>query len=477
MAKNKKQFKDTNNITGGSNSMNNNSRKAVVNTNAKAVNLDSKKSTEGTTQASRPVFDPSAFLCHYGTSVEEAKEKGKSISYLIGKDAQVYEMRKNEVGSFIAKADEIKGKGACQEVSYGFSEDGGKVYEIRKNSNGATFINEVNRVDSADTISETFELNVPQIPFEFLLQTTAFFRDVAKEVSNDEAMLEYWYDKEKEEYFIVCPKQTTTTTNVHFERDRALDEDPNKIRVMDIHSHNTMSAFFSATDDSSEQETRIYGVIGRVDKDKVEYKFRYSVAGKFKLVNIFDFFERPTIKVSIGNYHEQEMPLSEDNIMFPRVDYPNEWLEKVKEGKRLRNEILSKRKTYKPTTNYNKPSGLGSGLGGGLTGGGYGRQIGFFGEEDDFGYGQSASSFKKDPNNKHLPTPKMDTYLDDSDLVFSGDGFDWDNDPEENVEAVFGQISNMSLFEIRLLVERFCEYGYDYEMVEQLKNYGYNLRK
>ena len=33
---------------------------------------------------------------------------------------------------------------------------------------------------------------------------------------------------------------------------------------MDIHSHNTMGAFWSGTDNADEKETRLFGVLGKI---------------------------------------------------------------------------------------------------------------------------------------------------------------------------------------------------------------------
>ena len=50
---------------------------------------------------------------------------------------------------------------------------------------------------------------------------------------------------------------------------------------MDIHSHNLMDAYFSSTDNSDEKATRIYAVIGRLDKLFRDISMRISVGGKF----------------------------------------------------------------------------------------------------------------------------------------------------------------------------------------------------
>ena len=60
--------------------------------------------------------------------------------------------------------------------------------------------------------------------------------------------------------------------------------------VMEIHSHNTMSAYFSADDDKDERATGLYAVVGRFDKVFPDILVRISVGGKFVQVPIEDVF-------------------------------------------------------------------------------------------------------------------------------------------------------------------------------------------
>ena len=50
---------------------------------------------------------------------------------------------------------------------------------------------------------------------------------------------------------------------------------------MDIHSHNSMKAVFSAIDDQDERSTRLYLVIGRLDRFFPEISARISCGGSF----------------------------------------------------------------------------------------------------------------------------------------------------------------------------------------------------
>jgi len=92
-----------------------------------------------------------------------------------------------------------------------------------------------------------------------------------------------------------APEQTVTKASVesHVNLDYAHKR---YIHFMDIHSHNSMEAFFSAIDDKDEKATRLYTVIGRLDKYLPDVKTRISNGGKFHEIDpseVFEMIARP----------------------------------------------------------------------------------------------------------------------------------------------------------------------------------------
>ena len=71
----------------------------------------------------------------------------------------------------------------------------------------------------------------------------------------------------------VMPGQVQSPTSVKFDDDGE--------SVVDLHSHNSMAAFFSATDDDDEQGLRFYAVIGKLGTWKPEISVRVGVYGHF----------------------------------------------------------------------------------------------------------------------------------------------------------------------------------------------------
>ena len=74
-------------------------------------------------------------------------------------------------------------------------------------------------------------------------------------------------------YHLHYPKQAATSGSVHYAAVQGA--------ALHVHSHGTLSAFFSATDDRDEQGLAIYGVYGRWDTLAPEAAFRVGVYGHF----------------------------------------------------------------------------------------------------------------------------------------------------------------------------------------------------
>lgn len=107
-------------------------------------------------------------------------------------------------------------------------------------------------------------------------------------------------------YRVSIPTQKVTGGSVNYEHDSYNLADGDVV-VVDIHSHNTMSAFYSGTDDNDDKHALIYtGVIGTLDKE-------------------------PTMKFRLNNL-QYKVELPPDFIFdfsMPKVDVPQDWLDKV----------------------------------------------------------------------------------------------------------------------------------------------------
>lgn len=99
-------------------------------------------------------------------------------------------------------------------------------------------------------------------------------------------------------YCTYIPRQTVSTAGVDF---TLSDMDREKfLPFLEIHSHNTMGAFFSETDDKDEKATGIYVVVGRLDRLFPEIKARISVGGKFVDIAPEEIFAMPVLDCPEG---------------------------------------------------------------------------------------------------------------------------------------------------------------------------------
>lgn len=174
-------------------------------------------------------------------TLEEAEEAGKMISIVPARDGRVYEIRDTEMGRFVTAAD---GCGMLSDVRAGFTPA------------------------------------LPPIPLKLMMQAYAFFRHYANDGSGSEALLNIYWDKEAQEFIADAPEQAVTGISVESRISEEYMHD-RYIHYMDIHSHKTMGAFFSAIDDHDEKATRLYTVIGRLDRPVPEIRTRISNGGRF----------------------------------------------------------------------------------------------------------------------------------------------------------------------------------------------------
>lgn len=183
---------------------------------------------------------------------------------------------------------------------------GDGIWEIRKNVLG-TFTTRICKEKIPGLVSnmkEGWELNVPLIPVKLLNSALSFFKEVYK-IHKTEAHLQFYYDTETEEYILHCPKQTVGPASVRYENDSEFN---NCILVLEMHSHASMSAFFSSTDNEDEKSDRFFGVVGKVCNYNTEMKFRLSVGGRKIDVDESDIFD----------------------IDLNDKDFPEEWIDNVK---------------------------------------------------------------------------------------------------------------------------------------------------
>ena len=145
---------------------------------------------------------------------------------------------------------------------------------------------------------------LPRIPAELMMQILAFFRHYVQNGAENEALLNIYWDKEEQQFIVDAPEQMVTKTSVDSQLSEKFASE-RYIHYMDIHSHNTMNAFFSPVDDHDEKATRLYTVVGRLDGSMPEVRTRISNGGKFLEIDPSEVF------------------------VFAGTSFPSEWKEHV----------------------------------------------------------------------------------------------------------------------------------------------------
>lgn len=155
------------------------------------------------------------------------------------------------------------------------------VYEIRDTPLG-TF---TARMPAQTKLAETVYLKVPRAPVALLRKTLRIF----KQRPDREMLVTVVYDHRDGAHRLVWVEQCATATSIDYD---PVVENEHLTVYCEIHSHNRMDAFFSATDDSSEVKSGgLHGVIGRVEDPRPPARFRYSCGEHFRDIPAVDLFE------------------------------------------------------------------------------------------------------------------------------------------------------------------------------------------
>lgn len=190
--------------------------------------------------------------------------------------------------------------------------------------------------DDAKEVKEGFHFTLPKIPLKILSQIISFFRDICDE-SGDEVFARVYYDKQTGEYFPYVPEQKISKASVTYNiTDERFQTEDRYLFILDIHSHNTMDAFFSGTDNSDEKTNgKVFMVIGRLDRECPAYKIRTYQNPNHIEISLFDAFEKPeAVKMvahtEFGDF-TYEVPDEEliKKILTKEEEYPTDWKDQI----------------------------------------------------------------------------------------------------------------------------------------------------
>lgn len=141
---------------------------------------------------------------------------------------------------------------------------------------------------SGEIESARFHFSLPKIPKRILNDVVSYFR---KDIDN-EAYVKICYNQLLREYFIVQAESLVSKAEViYFLPAEAWMNNRNIVQVMDIHSHNTMPAYFSDIDNADECYPGLFGVIGNLASECPSMRFRAGYEGVFTPLSIDKLFQ------------------------------------------------------------------------------------------------------------------------------------------------------------------------------------------
>jgi hypothetical protein len=186
----------------------------------------------------------------------------------------------------------------------------GRLYEIRKETIGI-MVSRAEEVRELEEIPTGFRFDLPLIPGKFLLQVLCFFRGYCNQWEENEVMVQIFWDTQAQRYILDCPHQWVSRERIDATLSRSLEDSDRYVEVCHIHSHNSMPAVFSSTDNANEKAFMIYAVIGCLHRKDPEMVLRVGYNGKYFHLPLERIFENPKI----------DSPLL--------IPYPTEWNKRV----------------------------------------------------------------------------------------------------------------------------------------------------
>lgn len=240
------------------------------------------------------------------------------------------------------------------------------VYQIEKFSKRTKEIMDRTRIPKIEEEVKFKE----RIPSKYIYKMIAWFREVDKN-SGAEATMQVFYDETGEvelpkdlagkyggafkrdgNFIFIVPEQLVSGGNVVFSGDKAVRNNLDTSLydwamgtlepVLNMHSHNSMDAFWSGEDDANELPlyTRLCLVVGRVNTDKPMYKLSWNFEGKRhnQKADVDSIFEPLEIEMSVNNIgFNQTRELNFDEglefIGFDEVSFDERWDDRLTERK------------------------------------------------------------------------------------------------------------------------------------------------
>jgi hypothetical protein len=179
-------------------------------------------------------------------------------------------------------------------------------------------------------------------------------------------------------YYLAVPNQTVSGASVKYDYNHI---GANDVIVADFHSHASMSAFWSSTDEADDRNKTYYtGVIGKLNMPTPEYKLRFNYNEMKRECGLEEIFD----------------------IVEEKVEIPKEWMERVKISTPVFSTGKGKPgKTYVPDDS--KYKGIPYGYGGDSKSNLY---------DELYGHHETAGGKRGSTERETIPVEEYETFMD-----------------------------------------------------------------
>lgn len=161
---------------------------------------------------------------------------------------------------------------------------------LKKTNHLYSATSKVSEISGLAEVKESAKLSFVKMKPEMLRRVVEFFRDVYED-RKSEAVVLLHFSREANAWAVMVPFQDVSGGSAKYTSDRQMfmddcgnvvDSLPQGFRPMgSIHSHASMSAFHSGTDDRDEYGfDGLHITVGRLDSKKVEFAVRWIAAGQ-----------------------------------------------------------------------------------------------------------------------------------------------------------------------------------------------------
>lgn len=145
-----------------------------------------------------------------------------------------------------------------------------------------------------EPLTPSVTLHHPRLP-EALLTATLTDARTHTDAAGHLIEVLYFFTLRNDTFSVVKPPQAAGVTHVRHEH---VPDTPTDSVLLELHTHGTLSAFWSHTDNRDEQGFRFYAVVGHLDREHPTVRLRLGVYGHFwevPLSTLFDISEESVL--------------------------------------------------------------------------------------------------------------------------------------------------------------------------------------